>query len=98
MPTERLNVLKLFLLMMLHVSRNSYVILHNVNSIHILIIMGTATPGSQLFEIVNPAPDFSRLYSGRTALATVVPVPAAFCLFGSGNIGLIGLARPKVPV
>ena len=60
--------------------------------------LGTATPGSQLFEIVNPEPDFSVLASGRTALATVVPIPAAFWLFGTGIIGLIGLARPKVPV
>jgi hypothetical protein len=34
-------------------------------------------------------------YAGVVAFATVVPVPAAIWLFGSGLLGLIGLARTR---
>ena len=53
--------------------------------------LGAGTPGSQYFEIVDPV-TFGVLDSGQTNL---IPVPAAFWLFGSGLIGLIGFARRK---
>lgn len=51
--------------------------------------LGEGTPGSQFFEIVDTS-TFAALDSGQTSL---VPVPAAFWLFGSGLLGLIGVAR-----
>jgi hypothetical protein len=53
--------------------------------------LGTGNPGSQLFEIVDPA-DFTVLDSGQTE---VVPVPSAILLFGSGLLGLVVVARRK---
>ena len=53
--------------------------------------LGGGTPGSQYFEIVDSF-TFDLLDSGQTS---PVPVPAAVWLFGSGLIGLIGVARRK---
>lgn len=53
--------------------------------------LGTGTPGSQLFEIINPD-TFESLDSGFTQ---AVPLPAAVWLFISGLIGLIGMGRTR---
>lgn len=53
--------------------------------------LGAGTPGSQYFEIVNSS-TFDVLDSGRTS---PVPIPAAVWLFGSGLLGLIGVAIRK---
>ena len=54
----------------------------------------------QRFEIIDPEDfveprDFSVLDEGITVASSVVPVPAAAWLFGSGLIGLIGYARRR---
>jgi len=51
--------------------------------------LGAGTPGSQLFEIVDPS-DFSILDSGQTS---VIPVPPAIWLFIAGGFGLFRFAR-----
>ena len=49
------------------------------------------SPGSNIYEIT-----FSNgLVTSIDAVPTLVPVPAAVWLFGSGLIGLIGIARRK---
>lgn len=53
----------------------------------------SGTPGSQVFNIVDPL-TFATLDSGQTVLAAV-PIPTAIWLFGSGLLGLIGIARSK---
>lgn len=53
--------------------------------------LGTGMPGSQLFEVVDPL-DFTVLDSGQTSL---VPLPAAIWLLGSGIIGLAAFARRR---
>ena len=53
--------------------------------------LGTGTPGSQRFEVVDPT-TFDVLDSGLTSL---IPVPAAVWLFASGLIGLTVIARRK---
>lgn len=49
--------------------------------------LDTGTPGAQRYEVVDPA-DFTVLASGDT---TLVPLPAAIWLFGSGLASLLGL-------
>ena len=53
--------------------------------------LGTGMPGSQLFEVVDPL-GFAVLDSGQTSL---VPLPAAIWLLGSGIIGLAAFARRR---
>ena len=53
--------------------------------------LGTGMPGSQFFEVVDPL-DFTVLDSGQTSL---VPLPAAIWLLGSGIIGLAAFARRR---
>lgn len=53
----------------------------------------SGTPGSQAFDIIDPY-TFATLDNGQTVLAAV-PVPAAIWLFGSGLLGLIGIARSE---
>jgi len=50
--------------------------------------LGAGTPGDQTFSVIDPI-TFATLDSGFTQ-ATAVPVPAAFWLFGSGLLGLLG--------
>ena len=40
--------------------------------------------------------DFTNTYEGTIINPTVVPIPAAFWLFGSGLIGLVGVARRRI--
>jgi len=51
--------------------------------------LGIGTPGSQFFEIIDPT-TFSTLDSGMT---TVVPLPAAVWLFGTGIFSLFFVGR-----
>ena len=51
---------------------------------------GTGTPGTAM--TAGPFVGFSPTFSG---IATAVPVPAAVWLFGSGLLGLVGVARRK---
>ena len=53
--------------------------------------LGTGVPGSQLFEVVDPV-NFTVLDAGQTSL---VPVPAAVWLLGSGIIGLFAFASRR---
>ena len=52
-------------------------------------ITRTDLSGNLLGSFISPT------NSGVSAIATVVPIPAAVWLFGSGLIGLIGVARRK---
>lgn len=49
--------------------------------------LGAGMPGSQLFQIVDPN-TFDVLDEGFT---TLVPLPGALWLFGSGLVGLVGV-------
>jgi hypothetical protein len=44
---------------------------------------------------VNDPYDFTNDYAGTTINPSIVPVPAAIWLFGSGVIGLAGVARRR---
>ncbi len=55
--------------------------------------LGAGMPGAQPFDIVDPN-TFAVLENGFTTPATVVPVPAAVWLFGSGLLMLAGRLRP----
>ena len=54
--------------------------------------LGAGTPGSQLFEIVDPITFDLLEDQGQTSL---IPVPAAVWLFGSGLISLLVASRRK---
>jgi hypothetical protein len=64
-------------------------------------ISGAGTPGAPLSMLFNLAPadieNASNLHLQFTA-THVVPVPAAVWLFGSGLLGLLGIARRKKAV
>lgn len=45
--------------------------------------------------IAGPFPGFSAVFNGTLTGQYVVPIPAAVWLFGSGLLGLIGIARRK---
>ena len=55
--------------------------------------LGTGTPGSQLFDILNPN-TFAVLDSGTTQLSAV-PIPAAGLLMGTGLLTLFMAARRR---
>jgi len=51
--------------------------------------------GTNQIEFRAAGNDLTDYFYIRSADATVVPVPAAIWLFGSGLIGLVGIARRK---
>ena len=53
--------------------------------------LGTGVPGSQFFEIINPA-TFATLDSGFTQ---VIPLPAAIWLFVTGLLSMFGLGAAR---
>ena len=55
-----------------------------------LVNVGTFTPGQSLLGL-----DFSTASPNSTLKLSAVPVPAAVWLFGSGLLGLVGIARRK---
>jgi len=59
-----------------------------------LDIEGDGTPGARMVD--GPFPGFSANFTpGPAGPAAVIPVPAAVWLFGSGLLGLVGVARRK---
>lgn len=52
--------------------------------------LGTGNPGSQFYEIIDPA-DYSTIYSGQT-----VPEPTTVILFGIGGLALLRKRRDKI--
>lgn len=57
-----------------------------------LDIDGDGTPGARMVD--GPFPGFSANFTAASG-PTVVPVPAAVWLLGSGLVGLVGVARRK---
>lgn len=64
-----------------------------------LLLSGSGTVSKTSFETTSGTWDFSAQTSGNTfswsSSSSVVPVPAAVWLFGSGLLGLVGIARRK---
>jgi hypothetical protein len=60
------------------------------------IYVATASGGDwSAYDGVNPPYNFSPTYSGAIINPTLVPVPAAIWLFGSGLFGLAGVATRR---
>lgn len=54
--------------------------------------LGSGTPGSQYFEVINPV-DFTALDSGMTTASAAVPEPGSILLIGTGVAGIVGLRK-----
>jgi hypothetical protein len=59
------------------------------------IVTGPPTFNGCQEEVVDSGQDCGPWYSGGTITASEVPIPAAAWLFGSGLVGLVGMARRK---